>query len=93
MILFDGTTEQLVENALVEIARHVPLNVEIGPPRGANTVGDTILITTWDTVVWMVSTDHVDRYTRLGDGAHMITSWRWRVLIDELVGYDDPTEA
>lgn len=86
--------DALVEDALVEIARHIPLDVEIGQPRGANRTEDgEVLIATGGRAVWIVDTESVTRYVQLGDGMHVVTSWRWGVTLCDIVGYDHDTEA
>lgn len=89
MNYLDGVTPELAEAALVEVARHAPLDVEIGLPYSVSHMDhDTIVITMTNKSVWFVSADTVAKFVDLRNGANTMTYYRWRVLTDHQVVYD-----
>ncbi|MGH3965091.1 MAG: hypothetical protein ACRDRY_17835 [Pseudonocardiaceae bacterium] len=78
-----------VEDALVTIAKHTPLCVEIGRPIAALRSGDTVVIQNEDRDIWLVDTDTVGSYVQIGD-QWVYDQWRWRIPTGHLAGYDLP---
>jgi hypothetical protein len=88
-----NTTDAAAEDVLVELAPHLPTEVEIGRPAVARRGdgGPELLATATDStpIMWFVMADRVQRWMPVGDGRHELTEWAHRVELSRTLG---PTE-
>ncbi|MEV5689919.1 hypothetical protein [Micromonospora globbae] len=75
---------ETAERALVVIAHHVPLTVDIGRPLVASKDGINVLVVT-DRGNWWVRPGHVERVVELSSGEVELTRWSGRVELSRSI--------
>ncbi|MEU7807888.1 hypothetical protein AB0B18_15690 [Micromonospora chalcea] len=75
---------ETAERALIVIAHHVPLLVDIGRPLLASRDGSTVVVVT-TSGTWWVRPGVVERLAELAGGRYEVTRWDRRVELSRTV--------